>query len=322
MPKLLYLRIYLTLLFFFVVFFSWAMGASCLAPALRHCFSQRGQIGAADKASGWERKLRLANLDVAVWAKPETGLAKPAPLVIFSHGFHGVNTQSRFLMNALADDGYIVVAPNHRDAMVSAGRIGGGHRGATGFLPQESFSKPANWTENTFKDRHDDIVALVAALKQSDDFNTRIKIDWSRVALAGHSLGGYTALGLSGGWPSWKMPGIKAVLVLSPYCQPYVQRRSLDINVPVMYLGGTRDFAITPTIKRSGGAYACTSSPCCFVEFNDMGHFSFCNFNRNLAQQNLINHYSLAFLDKYVKDAPNAPDYKDKLDGVALLESK
>jgi predicted dienelactone hydrolase len=298
------------------------MGASCLAQNLRQSFSAREQIGPADRASGWVRKIRLANLDVVIWAKPQTGLDKPAPLVIFSHGFHGVNTQSRFLMNALADDGYIVVAPNHRDAMVGANR-GGGQGGATGGLrPQESFSKPANWTEDTFKDRHDDIETLVAELKQSDDFKTRIKIDWSRVALAGHSLGGYTALGLAGGWPSWKLPGIKAVLALSPYCQPYIQRRSLDINVPVMYLGGTRDYGITPTIKRPGGAYACTSSPCCFVEFNNMGHFSFSNFNRNEAQHNLINHYSLAFLDKYVKDAPGAPDFKDKLDGVALIESK
>ena len=26
----------------------------------------------------------------------------------------------------------------------------------------------------------------------------------------GHSLGGYTVLGLAGGWPSWKLPGIQS----------------------------------------------------------------------------------------------------------------
>src|SRR2546421_147846 len=78
----------------------------------------------------------------------------------------------------------------------------------------------------------------------------------SRQRQAGHSLGGYTVLGLAGGWPSWKLPEVKAVLALSPYCSPLAQKGRLSaIKVPVMYQGGTRDLGITPSVIKGRGAY-------------------------------------------------------------------
>jgi predicted dienelactone hydrolase len=120
------------------------------------------------------------------------------------------------------------------------------------------------------------------------------------VALAGHSLGGYTVLGLAGAWPSWKIDGIKAVLALSPYCSPYLKNGKLDaINVPVMYQGGTKDIGITPFVKRNGGAYDVTNGQVYFVEFNDAGHFAWTDLKADF--QESITFYSLAFLDKHVK---------------------
>jgi hypothetical protein len=67
-----------------------------------------------------EERLSIAGLDVMVWKPDET--APPAlPIVVFSHGFHGCTTQSRFLMIALASAGYLVVASNHRDAVCNGG---------------------------------------------------------------------------------------------------------------------------------------------------------------------------------------------------------
>src|SRR5271154_6050647 len=66
--------------------------------------------------------LRVAGRDVALW-KP--GTAAPAagyPLVVFSHGYGGCNTQSVFLMEALAKAGYLVLAPNHADAHCGSAR--------------------------------------------------------------------------------------------------------------------------------------------------------------------------------------------------------
>jgi Platelet-activating factor acetylhydrolase, isoform II len=67
-----------------------------------------------------EARLSIVGLDVMVWKPDETAPAAP-PIVVFSHGFHGCATQSRFLVIALASAGYLVVAPNHRDAICNGG---------------------------------------------------------------------------------------------------------------------------------------------------------------------------------------------------------
>src|SRR6185369_13906011 len=105
------------------------------------------------------------------------------------------------------------------------------------------------WSDATYKDRADDIRSLLSALKADPGWSK--SIDWSKVSLAGHSLGGYTVLGLGGAWLKWKLPEVKAILALSPYCSPFVEKGNLGaITVPVMYQGGTRDFGITPTVVK------------------------------------------------------------------------
>ena len=47
-------------------------------------------------------QITVADRDVAVWKPLGTAPAGGYPLVLFSHGFGGCNTQSVFLMDALA----------------------------------------------------------------------------------------------------------------------------------------------------------------------------------------------------------------------------
>jgi len=194
-----------------------------------------------------EERLSIAGLDVTVWQPDETPPAA-LPIIVFSHGFHGCATQSRFLMTALAAAGYLVVAPNHRDATCNSGSARWIDR------PEQRFVEPETWDETSFRDRADDIIHLVAALKTTSAWRSRI--DWQRFGLVGHSLGGYTVLGLGGAWPSWKLDGVKAVLALSPYVQLFLVRRTLaGLGAPVMYQGGTLDFGITPALHKAMGAY-------------------------------------------------------------------
>ncbi|HKF25924.1 MAG TPA: hypothetical protein VKB24_08105, partial [Candidatus Acidoferrum sp.] len=120
-----------------------------------------------------------------------------------------------------------------------------------------------------------------------------------------HSLGGYTALGLAGGWSSWKDPRFKAVLALSPYCSPFLAgRRLAEIGIPVMYQGGTRDSGITPTLKKTAGAYEQTKKPKFYVELDGAGHLAWTDLNRAYASS--IDAYSVAFFDASLKGRKEA----------------
>ncbi len=226
-------------------------------------------------AAGRAVHVNVDGRDVAVWkpagAAPEGGF----PLVVFSHGFGGCNTQSVFLMEALASAGYLVVAPNHADASCGAAR----HARSAGWRPEEPFQKAQAWSDATYKDRRADIEAVLQAVLSAKSFQG-VPVDTGRVGIAGHSLGGYTALGVAGAWASWKDPRIKAVLALSPYNTPFIAKGDLGhMNVPAMIQGGTLDFGISPTVRRTGGAYDRSSGPKYYVEFQGAGHLAWTDLN-------------------------------------------
>lgn len=231
--------------------------------------------------------LTLNGRTVAVW-QPEVGRLQ-APLILFSHGINGCETQSSFLTQALADAGFIVAAPRHKDAICDK------ERGLK--RPQESFAHAENWTPETHTDRKDDILAVLEALKNDPKFNERI--DFNNIGLLGHSLGGYTVLGLAGGWKEWKMPNVKAVVALSPYCQPFAKQKTLEgISAPVQYQGGTRDMGITPFIIRENGCYDQTPSPAMFVEFQSVGHFSWTDLQKKSHDSMIF--YTVGFFEHYL----------------------
>jgi predicted dienelactone hydrolase len=261
-------------------------------------------------AQAAEHSIQIAGLAVTVWAPATLATGGAAhPIVVFSHGFHGCATQSRFLMDALASAGFVVVAPNHRDAVCS---------GASWTdKPELSFRQPGRWDDTTFHDRAEDIRRLIDALKSDESFRTRV--DWSRLGLAGHSLGGYTVLGLGGAWKSWTLPNVKAILALSPYTAPFVEQQTLgQISVPVMYQGGTRDAGVTPMLHKSMGAYDQTTASKYYVEFNNAGHFAWTNLVSTSHVSIVI--YSVAFLNHYVKGERSNAVLTRKLPDVARLQ--
>jgi predicted dienelactone hydrolase len=240
-----------------------------------------------------EEKLSIAGLDVTVW-QPEQTSVDPMPTIIFSHGFHGCATQSSFLMKAFAAAGYLVFAPNHRDATCAGGKARWIDR------PERPFGSAEAWDETIFQDRADDVRRLIAALEH--DAKWKRRIDLQRLALAGHSLGGYTALGLGGAWPGWKMAGVKAILALSPYVQPFVMRETLSgLTAPVMFQDGAGGSALfTPTLHQSVlRAYALSPSPKYYVEMRGAGHMAWTDLRQT--DHAAIIRYSLAFLDHYVR---------------------
>jgi predicted dienelactone hydrolase len=145
-------------------------------------------IFCAGATGAGQDSVKLAALDVTVWSQRAEANVKQ-PVIIFSHGFHGCATQSRFLMEAFAADGDLVLAPIHRDATCNGGK------GSWFSRAEIPFRDPGKWNESTYRDRADDIRRLVGAIGTDNCFRPRA--DLSPFALAGHYVGGYTVLGLA-----------------------------------------------------------------------------------------------------------------------------
>lgn len=251
--------------------------------------------------------------NVELWLPPDFQENDgPWPMIIFSHGFGGCAKQSTFLTSNIADQGYIVVAPDHKDARpCSSVRA---YEMASQFMdkiPEVPFREPAQWSEETYAGRRDDIIFTLASIL--DDPRFKGVVDEDRIGLMGHSLGGYTALGMAGGWPSWTDKRFKAVLAMSPYVGPFIAHKTLGkIRVPVFYMGGTQDKPATPILKAR--AWPQANAPKYLLEISGAGHSSFTQRDRRF--ESLINAQVLAFFDLYLKgkDVTIAPG---KAKGVA-----
>ena len=250
-------------------------------------------LALSTRAGAQDRIITLAGREVAVWEGKGSRAAR-APLLFFSHGFGGCATGSNFLKTALAARGYWVFAPQHADA-------GCGGRGAPP-VPAVPFGRPASWSDATYVARANDILAVHGALQASSTYAGRL--DFSRIGYVGHSLGGYTVLGLAGAWGAWgRAPGVRAVLALSPYIEPFLAHQTMGaVSMPVMYQGGTADDGITPWVTRRGGAYEKTPAPKYLVVFRGAGHNAWGD-RPNRSHDGIVA-YSIAFLDHYVRGLP------------------
>jgi predicted dienelactone hydrolase len=227
------------------------------------------------------------------------------PLVVFSHGLGGCGIQSVFITEELARRGYIVAAPDHADALCSV--TGSGTPQLT--PPEQSFLSPELWTDQTYANRRADLDRTITGMQQHAEFGPLLT---GRVGALGHSLGGYTAVGVGGGWDSWTDTRVGAVVAMSPYVTPYLLRNRLgSVHVPVMYQGAQLDIFITPTLHGPGGAYGVSNTPKYYVQLYAGNHFVWTNLEcgaktstdcvRTDPTASLIDQYAAAFFDRYLK---------------------
>lgn len=126
------------------------------------------------------------DFDVDVYL-PQTTEA-PAPIVIVSHGFGAVKEDFFFLNQHLASHGYVVLAPDHVGSDLSYRQSFLGGRLHTLLSPIEFINRPR---EISFL--IDELERLVAS---SPDWAARL--DLTRIAAIGDSLGSSTVMGLAG----------------------------------------------------------------------------------------------------------------------------
>ncbi len=169
------------------------MFAACCAPAQSQSYrSGMAAIEIPDAETGWDlegfvwyptRASGPVTLDFqsAVWVgAPVVRDAPPAegqfPLVVLSHGMFGNALNQAWLANSLARQGHIVAAINHPGT--------------------STWSRDPNDTRQLWN-RPRDISRLIDFATSTSDLSAHIDPD--RIYMAGHSLGGFTAVALAGG---------------------------------------------------------------------------------------------------------------------------
>jgi predicted dienelactone hydrolase len=254
----------------------------------------------------------------------------PYPLLVFSHGFGGSGLSAVFLNEHLAAKGWIVAAPDHNDKY-SAVRIRTGHQNdfdRNGFMQyaQQIASSDANHRAE-YLYRLDEMRLVLDRMLESDLFGPLI--DRNRIAVGGHSLGGFTALGLCGTIPDRRDDRIKAALLLSTGAGGYLYRESelAKVRVPLMLFLGEKEKEQkrgSETMTRlSEKIYRNVNPPKYYLVIKGANHFSFNNrftdsegswfLGGSEEQFEVIRRYSITFLEKYVNG---------KRDVIGVLERK
>ena len=212
------------------------------------------------------------------------------PLVVFSHGMGDCPSDNDGIQSRLADAGYIVVAPKHDDCASGSS------------TPDVAWSDPQNWTDQTNRDRRDDIHALLDALPLSN--YAQYVDDFGKIGCMGYSMGGYTCMGLAGAWGSWTRSEIRAVAALSPWHRPYMVQGRVDdmTNDKTLYQGGTRDNPITPELMQSNGTYEETSPSKYGQVFDRAGHFSWRDGRLGDRFHGQMVYYIESFFDAYLQN--------------------
>lgn len=153
------------------------------------------------------------------------------PLVIISHGNGGSHLIYRTISTFLAKHGYIVAIPEH---------LGN--------------NRNNNTLENTtcnlqYRPAH--ISLVIDSLLQAPWCSKSIRTD--KIAVIGHSMGGYTALALAGGVPRSRQgqtikvtpdPRLKAIVLMAPGAGWFLNSLQ-NVSIPILLLMAEHD-PVTP----------------------------------------------------------------------------
>ena len=229
---------------------------------------------------------------------PEAAIASgPFPLIVLSHGFGGNWTNQLWLAGALVRAGFVVAAPNHPNpndpATTSANRD-----------PQQAARL---WRRSL------DITRVIDAVETDEAIGPAISTD--TVGVAGHSLGGWTALMAIGarfdadrlaadcdvhadleacdvfdatiarldpdGWMAlggdWRDPRIGAAVSLDlGMARGFTPESLMDVDVPVLVMAAGESTDRIPATLESGYLVDHLPRPSTgYVLVDGAGHFSF-----------------------------------------------
>lgn len=336
----------------------------------------------------WRDTARGRDVPVRIDRPATAPVRDKLPVVVFSHGGGGSREGYAYLAGHLASHGYLVIRPQHagsdaaaldaarvehRDELRGAvrERIRQRLRNLAGRGPDDGPVEPPaqprddrDPLQRAISDAIQPMISDPANLENRprdvsfvlDELTRRPEwyavADLSRVGVAGHSFGAYTALavaGLSvdtaaGPAQSWPDPRVKAAVAMSPQGtgngMGITEQSWGRINVPVLALSGTQDTGDRgqPPAWRAE-LLAHIKSPTWFVTITEANHMTFAagpghpNDSRALRAAASAPHAKIilmtttAFLDAFVKGEQAGEvwlrqDAKAKLEGAASVQSR
>jgi dienelactone hydrolase len=156
------------------------------------------------------------------------------PLIIFSHHSGGNRRAATFLCTHLSSHGYVVAALDHSEVVAAELACKDGE------TAEEKTARAQAWIAN----RVPDLCFLLDFLLNAESFDAEIRLDPTRIGIAGHSFGGWAALAA----PDVE-PRIKTIVALAPggssRPKPAILPASLAFDwgrdVPTLYLVAEND---------------------------------------------------------------------------------
>jgi dienelactone hydrolase len=209
-----------------------------------------------------------------------TGASGPFPLVVFGHGFAVTPAPYALLLRAWTAAGYVVAAP---------------------VFPLENANAPGGPNENDLVNQPADVsfvISQLLAANQDPASPLAGMIDSARIAVAGHSDGGETALAVAYA-RSFRDKRVSAAVILSGARLPGVGMTFPAGSPPLLATQGSADRINPP--KFTNQFFVVASRPKFLLTLLSAGHLP--PYVSQHPQLDVVERVTIAFLDVYLKGA-------------------
>ena len=321
-----------------------AVGAPISMPAARAqtevnpaTYVGPAMVAVEQIATTWRDDKRRRDVPVKIFV-PRT--AGPFPLIILSHGLGGSRDGLDYLGRSWAEHGYVCAQIQHLGTDEEL------WRNAKTEAEAESNMKRAAGDLNNILNRPRDVsFAIDQMLKLNADENSVLngKINAAAIGVAGHSLGGLTALfsagqrAITGGFSvDLSDPRIKASVSMSAPLNPQapINEQFADFKLPNFYLVGAKDNSILGATIAQRQVYDAIGAPEQYLLIlTGADHMTFggARFGPDLPGDKrdhaLTQEATLAFWEGELKGNERAKswlksEFETQLDGASVFESK